>query len=398
MKALAILPNSWYNKSKSGGGKIPSQFHNLKGNKIMDKKLRIGIIGCGGIAHAHMRAYLEIPEVEIVGGADIVPGKARKFLDEFGLTDAKAFDCATDLLKCELDAVSVCTYNSQHAVCAVEALEAGCHVLLEKPMCLNMKEAQAIYEAEKKSGKILTIGFQPRYGANFQQVKEIISSGTLGDVYYVQTGGGRRRGIPGGTFIEKDTAGVGALADIGCYALDFAMNSIGYPKPLTVSAVAYDHFGKNPKYYGDAERFSVDDFSAAFVRLEGGITLDFRMSWAMHMDTTGDFLFLGKDAGLKVKQPNLELWGGAWDGAVGQITLYHDMCGKPTSTIIPTGTDVKSNLFYCKVKAFTDAVINGGTAPIPTSQILYNQAIIDGIIRSVACGHEVETDLAFLDK
>ena len=72
----------------------------------MDKKLRIGIIGCGGIAHAHMRAYLEIPEVEIVGGADIVPGKARKFLDEFGLTDAKAFDCATDLLKCELDAVS----------------------------------------------------------------------------------------------------------------------------------------------------------------------------------------------------------------------------------------------------------------------------------------------------
>ena len=377
---------------------VCSNIINRKETKIMDKKLRIGIIGCGGIAHAHMRAYLEIPEVEIVGGADIVPGKARKFLDEFGLTDAKAFDCATDLLKCELDAVSVCTYNSQHAVCAVEALEAGCHVLLEKPMCLNMKEAQAIYEAEKKSGKILTIGFQPRYGANFQQVKEIISSGTLGDVYYVQTGGGRRRGIPGGTFIEKDTAGVGALADIGCYALDFAMNYIGYPKPLTVSAVAYDHFGKNPKYYGDAERFSVDDFSAAFIRLEGGITLDFRMSWAMHMDTTGDFLFLGKDAGLKVKQPNLELWGGAWDGTVGQITLYHDMCGKPTSTVIPTGTEIKSNLFYSKVKAFTDAVINGGTAPIPTSQILYNQAIIDGIIRSVACGHEVECDLAFLDK
>ncbi|MGM9625137.1 MAG: Gfo/Idh/MocA family protein, partial [Eubacteriales bacterium] len=95
----------------------------------MEKKLRVGIIGCGGIAHAHMNAYRQIPEVEIVGGADIIPGKARKFLDEFGLENAKDFESATELLKCELDAVSVCTYNTQHAVCAIEALEAGCHVL-----------------------------------------------------------------------------------------------------------------------------------------------------------------------------------------------------------------------------------------------------------------------------
>ena len=364
----------------------------------MEKKLRIGIIGCGGIAHAHMNFYIRMPDVEVVGGADIIPGKARKFFDEYEKPEALAFESATELLKCDLDAVSICTYNTQHAVCAIEALEKGCNVLLEKPMCLNMKEAADIYAAEKKSGKILSIGFQPRYGSNFRQVKDIISSGALGDVYYVQTGGGRRRGIPGSTFIDKDTAGVGALADIGCYAIDFAMNSIGYPKPLTVSAVAYDYFGKNPKYYGEHERFSVDDFSAAFIRLEGGITLDFRMSWAMHMDTTGDFLFLGKEAGLKVKQPDINLWGGAWDGAVGQITLFHDMLGKPTSTIIPTNDDVKSDMFYHKVRAFVDAVLTGGKAPIPTSEILYNQAIIDGIIRSAECGHEVETDLAFLGK
>ena len=222
---------------------------------------------------------------------------------------------------------------------------------------------------------------------------DIVSSGALGDVYYVQTGGGRRRGIPGRTFIDKDKAGVGALADIGCYALDFAMNTIGYPKPLTVSAMAYDYFGKNPKYYAESERFSVDDFSAAFVRLEGGITLDFRMSWAMHMDTTGDFLFLGKDAGLKVRQPHYELWGGAWDGTVGEVTLFHDVFGKPTSTPVPIEKEEKSNLFECKVRAFVDAVKNGRPAPIPTSQIIYNQAIIDGIIRSAACGHEVEVDL-----
>ena len=360
----------------------------------MSQKLRIGIIGTGGIAHSHARAYCNFPDVEIVAGADIIPGKARAFLDEFGLTKADAYESAAELVaRDDIDAVSVCTYNSTHAVCAVAALEAGKHVLLEKPMTITLDQAKDIVAAEKASGKIVSVGFQPRYGANFQLVRDIIAKGTLGDVYYVQTGGGRRRGIPGRSFIDKDKAGVGALADIGCYALDFALNSIGYPKPLTVSAAAYDYFGKNPKYYGESERFSVDDFSAAFVRLEGGITLDFRMSWAMHMDTTGDFIFLGKDAGLKVRQPHYELWGGAWDGTVGEITLYHDVLGKPTATPIPIEKQEKSNLFESKVRAFVDAVLTGGPAPIPTSQIIYNQAIIDGIIRSSAAGHEVEVDL-----
>ena len=241
-------------------------------------------------------------------------------------------------------------------------------------------------KAEKKSGKILTVGFQPRYDVNSRKVKEIIESGALGKVYYVQTGGGRRRGMPGGTFINKEKAGVGALADIGCYALDFALNSIGYPKPLTVSAVAYDHFGK--KEHGAA--FEVDDFSAAFIRLEGGITLDFRMSWAMHMDTTGDFIFLGTEAGLKVKQPNLALWGGAWDGPVGEIILMHDVFGRPTQTSIPLADNHGPGLFEKKVRSFVDAIINGTAAPIPTSQIIYNQAIIDGIQRSNSAGKEVD--------
>ena len=124
---------------------------------------------------------------------------------------------------------------------------------------------------EKETGKILTVGFQPRYDGRMKKIKEIIQSGKLGKIYYIQTGGGRRRGIPGSTFIEKRYAGVGALADIGCYSLDMVLNAIGYPKPLTVSAVSYDYFGKNPKYTPpeDAARFSVDDFCGAFIRLEG---------------------------------------------------------------------------------------------------------------------------------
>jgi predicted dehydrogenase len=174
------------------------------------------------------------------------------------------------------------------------------------------------------------------------------------------------------------------------------LNTIGYPKPLTVSAVAYDHFGKNPKYTSpkDAARFCVDDFCGAFIRLETGITLDFRMSWAMHMDSTGSTIFLGTDAGLKV-EPSYSgnaLWGGAWDGSCGDVTLFHDVLGVPTHTPIPM-QDMREDRFFLKCRSFVDAITGGLPSPVPTKEIIYNQAIIDGIIRSCECGHEVEVNI-----
>ena len=355
-------------------------------------KLRIAIIGTGGIANAHVRGYKKLDNVEIVAGSDIVPGKARAFLDKHEYPNAKAYESTKEMLEKEKpDAVSICTYNSTHAECADLALRAGCDVLLEKPMCITMEQATQILRAEKETGKILTIGFQPRYDPNMQKIKEIVQSGDLGNIYYVQTGGGRSRGIPGGTFIEKDLAGVGALADIGCYGLDMPLNALGYPKPLTVSASAFDFFGKSPLYNPkDYQRFSVDDFCVAMIRLEGGITLDFRISWAMHMDTTGATLFLGDKAGLKVEPTNRgNGWDGAWDGTCGPITLFHDSYGHRTQTNIPLVTNDQNN-FDLKVSSFVDAVIEKKPAPIPTSQIIYNQAIISGIIESSKIGHEVE--------
>ena len=193
-------------------------------------------------------------------------------------------------------------------------------------------------------------------------------------------------------FNERDKAAVGAVGDIGCYGLDFALNSIGYPKPLTVSAKQFAYFGKNPKKYAEADRFTVDDdFAVAMIRCEGDIVIDYRASWAMNMDTTGDSLFFGTDAGLKVKAPV----GCCWDGAAGDLILYQDdKDGKQTATEIKVeGNNVKMGMFESKIRAFVDACLTGGPAPIPTSQIIYNQAIIDGIIRSNACGHEVTIDL-----
>ena len=266
------------------------------------KKLKVGIIGTGWIAEAHIQQFKKMPDVEIVGGADLIDGKAEKFFKDNGVENVRCYHSHKELIDNEeLDAVSVCTYNRTHAECAIYALEHGVNVILEKPMCVTLDEAVEICKAEKKSGKVLSIGFQPRFDPNMQMIKKIVESGELGEIYYIQTGGGRRKGIPtpfGTTFIEDKTAGLGALGDIGCYSLDMVLNAIGYPKPLTVTGYTSNFFGTDPNYYEThpeyASLFGVDDFGAGFIRLEGGIILDFRIAWAMHLDTPGDTIIINQ--------------------------------------------------------------------------------------------------------
>ena len=354
------------------------------------KKLKVGIIGTGWIAESHIESYKRMPDVEIVAGADLIPGKAEKFFKRYGVENVRLYPSHKEMLENEeLDAVSVCTYNMTHAECTIDALNKGVNVLLEKPMCVTTKEAVEIMRAEKKSGKVLSIGFQPRLDENMKMVKKIVQSGVLGEVYYIQTGGGRRRGIPLSTFIEKKTAGIGALGDIGCYSLDMVLNAIGYPKPLTVSGYTSNFFGTDPELYPkDAARFNVDDFAAAFIRLEGGIILDFRIAWAMHLDTPGDTIILGKKGGLRI--PSTDCWNGSIGGP---MTIYHDVAGNQVQTTIPVQENHGPGLFDKKIRSFLDAIVNGTPAPVPTSQILYNQAIIDGIARSAEAGREIAIEI-----
>lgn len=355
------------------------------------KTIKVGIIGSGGIARAHAEAYKQLPYVEVAAVADVVPGRAKQFAEAEGLAHAAAFDSHEELLKLPLDGVSICTPNAAHYRTTIDSLRAGKHVLLEKPMSVTLAEAVDMVAAQKAAGTILTIGFQPRYDPNMKLVKEIVQSGRLGKIYYVEAGGGRRRGMPGGTFIRKELAGAGALADIGCYSLDMMLNALGYPRPVTVSAYASNHFGTNPKHHPEADRFEVEDFGVAMIRFENDLVLQFKISWAMHMDTLGPTIFLGTEAGLKVTPFGSGPWAGAWDGRVGSITLYHDEFGAQTHTEIPLiRHDV--NLFFEKVRDFAEAVRDGKPAPIPGEQILTQQAIIDGVLRSAEAKREVEID------
>lgn len=367
----------------------------IKVKSTNGKKVKIGIIGTGWIAEKHICEYQRMDDVQIVAAADLIPGKAEALMKRLGVENVHFYPDDHSMIDHEeLDGVSICTYNAQHAPCAIYALQHGVHVMLEKPFSVTLDEAVEVMRAEKESGKILTIGFQPRMSANMQMIKKVVDSGELGKVYYLQAGGGRRRGIPtpyGTTFIEKETGGVGAVGDIGAYSLDLLLHAVGYPKPLTVTGYTSDYFGKDPENYPlhpeYADKFSVDDFAAAFVRLENDIVLDFRIAWAMNMDTCGDALILGTKAGLKI--PSTPCWNGTFDKP---LTVFKNVAGKQIDYQIPLEKD-DGDFFYKKLLAFVEAIQQNGKPPVPSSEILYNQAIIDSIVKSAKLKREVEVHI-----
>jgi len=174
------------------------------------------------------------------------------------------------------------------------------------------------------------------------------------------------------------------------------LSAVGYPKPLTVTGYTSDFSGKNPNYSGYvkaghpeyADIFAVDDFAAAFVRLEGGIILDFRIAWAEHIDSPCDTIILGSEGGLRI--PATECWNGTIGG---DMTLYHTVGTSLVETKIPRTGGERVDCFYHKVRSFLDAIHTNGTAPIPSSQILYNQAIIDHIVKSSKEGKELVVEI-----
>ena len=170
------------------------------------------------------------------------------------------------------------------------------------------------------------------------------------------------------------------------------MNALGYPKPLTVSGYKSAYFGTRPETYPKhpeyAAAFTVDDFAAAFIRLEGDIILDFRIAWAMNINTPGDTIILGTEGGLRI--PSTECWNGSMSGP---MTLYHEVAGQTVETVLPILPNAFNELFYRKIRFFLDAVETGGKAPVSTEEIIINQAIIDGIVRSSQEGHEVSIQI-----
>ncbi len=258
----------------------------------MSKIYKIGIIGCGGIANGkHMPSLAKLDNVEMVAFCDIIPERAEKAKKDYGTEDAKIYTDYKEMLKDEsIDIIHVLTPNREHSFMTVDALEAGKHVMCEKPMAKTYAEAQKMLEAAKRTGKKLAIGYQNRQTAEAQYVKAACDAGELGEIYYGRAIALRRRAVPTwGVFLDADAQGGGPLIDIGTHALDLTLWMMDNYKPKMVVGKSFRKLADQPSGHGNAwgdwdpSKYTVEDSAFGFIVMEDGAVISLESSWALNV-------------------------------------------------------------------------------------------------------------------
>lgn len=351
--------------------------------------VKLGLIGTGGIAQTHCRAIADVEGLQVIAASDIVPENLARTAAQWGIEHT--FGDYHEMLEMdEIDGVLVCTPTAVHAPPTIAALRAGKHVLCEKPMEAALSAAAEMVRAAHEADRILMIALKLRFSPQVMVAKRIVDDGTVGEIYYAECVADRRRGNPGGSFIKKATAGFGAGADIGVYALDTALYLMGHPKPVAVSAITSNYISLHSEpvigqWGRNIHETEVEDFAAAWVRFENGARLVFKTSWCMHLDSLGGTFFLGTKAGLRVGVGEVRGPGeGVW--------VYRDEFGALTDVTVEGVRSVEGiELFRREDAAFAVAVREGQPSPIDPDGMLLTNVIIQGVMDSASAGgKEVE--------
>lgn len=351
----------------------------------MGKKLKIGIISAGNISKNHLEGYQKAG-AEVVAICDPDSAAVERRMKEFSIPNGfKTFDEVIAIKG--LDAVSICSPNVYHCEYAVKALAKGLHVLTEKPMAMNVDQAQQMVDAAKKYKRILMCGHNQRFLPECQKIDELRRDGTMGDVYHAKCAWIRRRGIPGlgGWFTTKSLSGGGPLIDIGIHLIDRTWFMMGRPRPVSVSGITYSKFGNPiPKYVctsmwagprNPKGKMDVEDFASAFIRFENGATMTAEVSWAANRQDEMWSLVLGDKTGAMVNDEG--------------ITLYGERGQALSTDKISFDKDVYADRF----KHFV-ACVNGEakTCMCPGEDGLTIQKILNAIYKSSETNKEVSID------
>lgn len=357
------------------------------------RKIRAGIIGCGGIANGkHLPAMKKNGNFEIVAFCDLVEERAQKARQEYGTEDAKVFTDYKELLKEDVEVVYVLTPNSAHAPLSIDALEAGKHVMCEKPMAKTYAEAKAMVEAAERTGKILTIGYQNRYRADSSYLKKVCQDGELGEIYYAKAHAIRRRAVPTwGVFLDAEKQGGGPLIDIGTHALDLTLWMMDNYEPEMVVGSVYRKLADQTQTgnaWGDWDPsvFTVEDSAFGFIRMKNGATICLESSWALNSldvreaQTTLCGTKAGADMsdGLRINRVNHNRQCVEKpDLNAGGVAFYD---GKSEDA-----SDVEQRVFY-------NAVVNGEPLVVEPGQAMVVTRILEAIYESGETGKAVYFD------
>ena len=350
----------------------------------MSKTLKVGVIGVGGIAKTHMPGWAASQHAEVVAGSDI---------NEAVLQDWGKLHGAKKLVKNpaelfqdkDIDIIDICTPNRSHASLAIAALEAGKHVICEKPLAPTPDEIRQMIAARDRSGKLLMTAQHFRFKGNSQAMKKEIIGGALGDIYHARSWMMRRNGmIPTPSFIRKEFSGGGPCIDIGVHILDLTLWLMGNPKPVAVTGVAKAPLAHHPGQFAAwtgallSQDYDVEDFAAAFVRFDTGATLVLEVSWFLHHDIQGE---------------DMQMWlygteGGChWPKAEFLSTNYKTR-QMVNSTLQLIKDPMEPHALECV--EFARAVAEGAPSPVPAEQSLDVLTILDGIYRSQQTGGEIK--------
>ncbi len=354
-----------------------------------DKQLRIAFIGAGGIATSHIKALEMIPEAEVVALADVNMKSMEEKAEAHNIPkDALYTDYKKMLAEVKPDAVNICTPNGLHAPNAIAALEAGAHVIVEKPMAMNAKEAQAMIDAAKKAGKKLVIGFQYRFDPKTQFLVSQRDAGVFGDIRFARVQALRRRGIPNwGVFGRKDLQGGGPMIDIGVHVLEMCHYVMGSPKPVAAVGMTDTYLGNHPsnevasQWAGwDHKTYTVEDLAVGHVRFDNGAVIHIEASFAAHHQHKGlmDFQIFGTKGGA--------IWG---DSQV--FTDQNGYMVNLTPDWMPALKNGFAGYFYEKNRNFVDHILKDEPTKAPAEHGLMVQQILDAIYASAEKGgKEVE--------
>lgn len=350
------------------------------------KKIKVAVIGTGNISNSHIPAYLKNENVELYALCDINEEVLRKAGERYGID--RLYTDEAEMLKAlpEIDAVSVCTWNSAHAPCAIMALEAGKDVLCEKPMALNAKEAQAMFDTAKRCGRKLMVGFVRRFGNDAAVMQDFINGGAVGEIYYAKATYLRRNGNPGGWFGDKSRSGGGPLIDLGVHVIDLTRYLMGNPKPVSVYGATFRKLGdrrglKESVAYSSVSKSEqdvcdVEDFATALVRYKNGAVLSVEASFCLNLKRdVGKIELFGTRGGMSL-DPELE--------------IYTDSCGYLTDVTLNRSTALSFNgLFEKEIDYFVDAVANGRDLSSIAEDGVTLMKILDAIYKSAETKKEV---------
>ena len=342
--------------------------------------IRVAIAGQGRSGYnIHARCIRSMPDrFQVVAAADQLPERQREAADEFG---ARACDHWQALIHDgDYDLFVNALPSNLHVQATIAALNAGKHVLCEKPMAMNAREGQQMVNAAEAAGKQLQISLNFRFRPEVQFCKRVIEEGAIGTPYYGRSQSIRRRGVPSwGVFGQKKLQGGGPLIDIGVHCIDWTWYLMGCPRPVAVSGQTYETIGATPGHIGqfgvwDHKTYDVEDFATALVRFENGATMNVESAFCVNLDKNQMGCHVAGDKG-----------GVSTDPVTVQTSIAgHLVDGTPNHL---QGGKLKTH--WLSVEGFVKAIAAGKEVPIPASQVLWVQKIIDAIYKSAERGKEV---------